>query len=212
MKKIFLGFFVFLSMIVPVSAKENKLYFTESNDRLYYESKRIDENFFMKHLDMVPGSVKNDILMIENGTGTNYKLYFQVRPREQSALANELLENILMKISLDGNLIYDGIATGIDYKESGINLQDVVYLGEFNPETIRKMEVEVSLSKNYSNAENQEFSYIDWAFYAQYGDSKPTEIVKVPNTEANRLPFRILSVGIILIGIGVIVYAKKQKN
>ena len=83
MKKIvlFISFFVF--SILSVQAKENKLYFTEENDRLYYESKLIDEDVFMKHIDMTPGENFTDELLIENGTNTKYTLYFKIVPREQ---------------------------------------------------------------------------------------------------------------------------------
>ena len=53
----------------------------------------------MKHIDMTPGENFTDELYIENGTNTKYTLYFKVVPREQSAEANELLDNILMRIN-----------------------------------------------------------------------------------------------------------------
>lgn len=212
MKKILVGFLVLILSTMPVSAKENRLYFTESGDRLYYESKLVGDEFFMKHLDMVPGSKGNDTLIIENGTNTNYKLYFQVKPREQSRDAEELLENIEMKITLDGKEIYDGLATGVDYNQYGVNLQDAILLGDFGPKRESKMEVEVTLSKEYSNTSNRDISYIDWVFYGQYEDSDPSEIIKVPDTEKNQVPIMIVSGVIILIGVGAVLYAKKKEK
>lgn len=214
MKKFVLFISLFALCIISVEAKENKLYFTEENNRLYYESKLIDENIFMKHVDMTPGESFTDELIIENGTNTKYTLYFKIVPREQSAEADELLDNIMMKIKLDDNVIYEGKATGLDYTEQGIDLQKAILLGDFTPSKNSKMVVETKLSENYDNTEFNDFSYIDWSFYAQYDDSEPpVEIIASPDTMKNSFPFAfVFSVIIILIGFGIIKSAYKKKN
>lgn len=214
MKKFVLFISLFALCIISVEAKENKLYFTEENNRLYYESKLIDENIFMKHVDMTPGESFTDELIIENGTNTKYTLYFKIVPRGQSAEADELLDNIMMKIKLDDNVIYEGKATGLDYTEQGIDLQKAILLGNFAPSKNSKMVVETKLSENYDNTEFNDFSYIDWSFYAQYDDSEPpVEIIASPDTMKNSFPFAfVFSVIIILIGFGIIKSAYKKKN
>lgn len=214
MKKIVLFIFLFALGILSVQAKENKLYFTEENNRLYYESKLIDEDIFMKHVDMTPGKSFTDELLIENGTNTKYTLYFKVVPREQSAEADELLDNILMNIKLDDKIIYEGKATGIDYTEQGVDLQKAILLGDFTPSKNSKMVVETKLSENYNNTKFSEFSYIDWSFYAQYDNSEPpVEIIISPDTMKNSFPYTfVFSAIIILIGIGVVKSAYKEKN
>ena len=214
MKKFVLFISLFALSVLSVQARENKLYFTEENNRLYYESKLIDEDIFMKHIDMIPGERFTDELLIENGTNKKYTLYFKVVPRNQSAEADELLENIIMKIKLDEEIIYEGKATGLDYTEQGIDLQKAILLGNFTPSKNSKMVVETKLSENYDNTELNEFSYIDWSFYAQYDDSKPpVEIIESPNTMRNSFPYTIVfSAIIILIGIGIVKSAYKKKN
>ena len=214
MKKFVLFISLFALSVLSVQARENKLYFTEENNRLYYESKLIDEDIFMKHIDMTPGESFTDELLIENGTNTKYTLYFKVVPREQSAEADELLENIIMKIKLDEEIIYEGKATGLDYTEQGIDLQKAILLGDFTPSKNSKMVVETKLSENYDNTEFNDFSYIDWSFYAQYDDSEPpVEIIASPDTMKNSFPFAfVFSVIIILIGFGIIKSAYKKKN
>ena len=214
MKKFVLFISLFTLSVLLVQARENKLYFTEENNRLYYESKLIDEDTFMKHIDMTPGESFTDELLIENGTNTKYTLYFKVVPRNQSAEADELLENIIMKIKLDEEIIYEGKATGLDYTEQGIDLQKAILLGDFTSSKNSKMVVETKLSENYDNTELNEFSYIDWSFYAQYDDSKPpVEIIESPNTMRNSFPYTIVfSAIIILIGIGIVKSAYKKKN
>lgn len=214
MKKIILFISLFVLCVITVEAKDNRLYFTEEGSRIYYDSKLIDENVFMKHIDMTPGESFTDELVIENGTSTKYTLYFKVVPREQSTEADELLDNIIMKITLDGNIIYEGKATGLDYTEQGINLQKAILLGDFTPSKKSKLIVETKLSENYNNTELNEFSYIDWSFYAQYDNSKPpVEIIPSPNTMKNSFPYVfVFSSIIIVIGIGIIISASKKKN
>lgn len=211
-------FILFISLVVltiiPVYAKENKLYFTESDNRIYYDSKLLDENLFMKHIEMVPGDSYIDELTIENGTNTKYTLYFKVISREQSREADELLENIIMKISLDDKVVYEGKATGLGYNEQGVDLQKAILLRDFTPSKSSKMIVETKLSENYDNTNMRELSYIDWSFYAEYDNSKPpVEIIPSPNTMKNSFPYTIaFSIIIVLIGLGIIVYARRQKN
>lgn len=212
MKKIFLILSLFMLSIIPVQAQENRLYFTEDNNRLYYESSLIDEDVFMKHLDMVPESSYTDELVIENGTKTDYTLYFQVKPKEQSADADELLENIQMTIKLDDKVIYNGKATGLDYNNDGINIQNTILIGRIKPSNKSKMVVETTLSKDYDNTNLNELSYIDWSFYAQYGD-EVTEIIESPNTMKNSFPYTIVfSIIIISIGLVITLNAVKKKN
>ena len=48
MKKFVLFISLFALSVLSVQARENKLYFTEENNRLYYESKLIDEDDNLK--------------------------------------------------------------------------------------------------------------------------------------------------------------------
>lgn len=214
MKKIILFISLIALTIIPVYAKENKLYFTEKDNRIYYDSILLDEDLFMKHIEMVPGDSYIDELIIENGTNTKYTLYFKVLPREQSAAANELLENIIMKIKLDETIVYEGKATGLDYNSQGVDLQKAILLGEFTPSKSSKMVVETKLSEMYSNVNLNELSYIDWSFYAEYdGSNQPTEIVPSPYTMIESVPSTlIISVCMAILGLGLLVYANKAKN
>lgn len=214
MRKYFwiIAIFAVLCFTIPVEATSSRLYFTESEDRLYYDGELLDDTF-MYHTDMVPGSNFSDELIIENGTGTTYTLYFKVVPREQSEEANELLENITMRILLDGKVIYEGRASGLDYTGDGINLQNAVCLGEFTPSMVSQMIVETSLSTDYDNTSNREYSYIDWEFYGQYENRDPSEIVDVPNTMKMDVPMvPIVSVLVIVVGVGFLIYANKKEN
>ena len=209
MRKVLLLIAMLLFIASPVYAKENKLYFTESGKRMVYKSKLLDEEYFLKH-DLVPGEKFTDELLIENGTKTKYTLYFKIMPREQSAEANKLLEEINMQISVDGNIIYEGKATGLNYDENGINLQEAILLGDFDPSKESKMIVETTLSEEYSNTDSSISSFIDWQFYAQYDDS--VEVIN-PDTGDNVSKYLIiaLSCGLVII-IAALLYSKKVKH
>ena len=161
---------IFMIIGIQVKALENKLYFTSNGDRLYYKTELYNEDIFMKHTDMVPGKTYKDELVIENGTQYTYKLYMKVKERSQSSKADELLDNINMKIYLDGEILYEGASRGLDYKSSGVNLQEAIYIGEYKENKTSKIEVETELDKSYEDITNKDLSYIDWEFYAEYDD------------------------------------------
>ena len=163
MKKIILFLLISSLFVIPVFARDNRLYLVEADGGLYYESALIDENVFMKHLDMVPGKSYTDILKIENGASDKYLLFFKINDVD-----DEFLRNINMKIYLDNTLIYNGVATGEDYVGNNINLRDIVSLGYIEPGVDHEMKVITQLSPDYSDITNEALSSIDWTFYAQY--------------------------------------------
>ena len=210
MKKLLLLVFCCIFLITPVSALENKIFFSTDGDRIYYDSLLIDENIFMKHLDMVPGKFYTDELVIENGTDIEYKVFFKV-----GAVSDELLDNIFMKIYLDDTLIYDGVATGVDYLDNGVNLQNAIFLKSMSSGARSTMRVETSLSKEYSNINNYDISSIDWSFYAQYGDDDAQEMIpKTGIAYAEKYP--ILSLSIISFVVFMVLFfsikRKKENN
>ena len=213
MKKVLLLIMAFVLSITFVQAKENKLYFKETGNRLYYESKLTDEDFFMKHVEMTPGDSFTDELTIENKTKEEFTLYFKIAPRQQSVEADELLDNINMKIKLDGDTIYEGKAKGLDYKDQGVNLQDAILIGKMTPSKESKMVVETELSEYYDNTDYNDFSYIDWKFYVQFDNEDAKEIIEVPNTFKNQSPYIvIISIIMIALGVGIVTSAMKKKK
>ena len=208
MKKLLLILILLFPLLV--SASDNRLYFTEEGNRLYYESKLIDENVFMKHLDMTPGKEYTDELIIENGTKTSYDLFFKVKPVEQSDKANTFLENLIMTITIDDNEIYSGKATGLDYG-NGVDLTNAIELGVFSENKRSTMKVVTKLSEDYSDTAFDESSKIEWEFYASYENNKATIIV--PNTEKNNIinHIWIVIVGLLIVFIGILFIKRKQK-
>ncbi|MDE5831082.1 MAG: hypothetical protein K2H53_05640 [Clostridia bacterium] len=183
MKKVLMGLIFIVGIFIFSSEvnASNKLYFTKSGNRLYYDSGKIDDGAFINHQDMIPGKTFTDELIIENGTKTDYTLYFKIRERNQSEELNEFLDHIEMKIYLDGKLLYEGLVKGLDYTEEGISLQQALNLGEYKPHEEHKMVVETTLELEYSDTTERAGSWIDWQFYAVYED-EIIPIDKNPNT------------------------------
>ena len=200
------GLFIFSSEVNAA----NKLYFTKSGDRLYYDSGKIDDKTFINHQDMVPGKTYKDELIIENGTKTDYTLYFKIKEREQSNELNEFLDHIEMKIYLDGKLLYEGLAKGLDYTKGGINLQEALNLGVFQSNEEHKMVVETTLELEYSDTTERDSSWIDWEFYATY-QGEVIEIEKNPNT-VDRIKSMVIIFIISLCAIIFIIALMKKKE
>ena len=210
MKRIFKVLLVIsLFWLTTVYAADNKLYFTESNNRLYYDSK-LEDGSFMNHLDLVPGSINEDSIIIENGTNTDYNLYLKLNPKSDSDEAKELFSNIKMKVYLDDNLIYDGIASGTDYIGDGVNLQNATKIGQIIHKKSYTLKVITTLNKEYDNTENDEYSLIDWTFYAEY-NKEVKEVVKTPITGKNNYMYIIYSL-LLVIFTGIVIYIFKKKK
>lgn len=224
MKKIILVIVVFMCGIFPVFASDNKLFLTMKDNKIYYDQDLYNKDLFMTHVDMLPGQSFTDELKIQNGTGIPLTLYLKVKEKEQSIEANELLDNILMKIYFNNQVIYDGKVKGLDYKSNGVNLQDAVLLKNFEINESADIKVELKLSSEYSNKDFNDYSYLDWVFYAQFEptENKPeepkeevvVEVVEAPKTglNYNYVPVVISSVGLCIVGCIIILLAKKKKE
>lgn len=211
MKKLSLLLIMMLLVLTNVKALENKLYFTEKDDRLYYDTESFDKSIFMQHHDMVPGKVYTDEILIENNTNTTYNLYLKVNNVEQDELADELIDNIEMEIYLDDVLIYDGYARGLDYSNVGVDLQNAILIGEYKTNSESKLTVHTKLSESYSNINNDSIGKIDWEFYASYEE----EVIPVlPDTGDNISNYIILLVSssLILIFSIMVVFKRKELN
>lgn len=209
MKKLILLIMITVLTVINVNALNNKLYFTEKDDRLYYDSDSFDKSIFMEHYDMVPGKVYVDELTIENKTNTTYNLYLKVVNVEQDELADELIDNIEMQVYLDDALIYDGYARGLDYTDLGVDLQNAILIGEYAKNKESKLVVHTKLSEDYSNINNDSVGKIEWEFYASY---EKNTIPILPETVDNISKYIILLAGSALMLVFLIIFVLNRKN
>lgn len=209
MKKICIIFIVFMICLLPVNAKVNRLYFSLEDKKLYYDSKLLDKNIFMNHIDMTPGSKYYDDLVIENETKKDFNLYFKVETKEQSEDAINLLKSIKMKLFFDGTLIYEGNVLGVEYDD--INLTNAVEIGNIKSNEKYILSAEVELDTSYTNFEYTDYSYVDWNFYAEFDDSIEVVVPKTDKNSSNII--KIVSLILVLIAVGLMsLYIKNKKN
>ncbi len=224
MKKIVYSIICFILLFSVVIAKdENKLYFTDRNDRLYYDSTLYDEDLFISNLNMVPGREYRDELIIKNKSNVKYRLYLKINDIENNPEARELLENIHMTITVDGELIYNGTAHGLTYKKSvsGYSLDYVepkpnkpskpsntpdltnaIHVGDYPAYKMSKMVVITKLDENYSNPNGTDISHVEWGFVAEYGD----KLLPLNPDTGIGFTFNIYYLIIIILIIGVVTY------
>lgn len=210
MKKIIsLMLIISIFSITSVFAEEkNRIYISSKDKELYYDNDEFDEDIFLHHLDLLPGQEFEDELYIENESIFPFELYLKVIEKEQDELQNELLDNILMTIYLEDEIIYEGKVKGEDYLENGVDLQDSIYLGNYDKNASKKLRVVTMLDKEYSNTENNELAEIDWEFYAIVDDE-----IKVINPGTNDDIMKYVITGVLsILVIGGLLYVNHKFN
>ena len=208
--KVLLLFISFFVCFNSVYASNSKLSIYEQGSKIYYEPYYINDDYFIKHLDMVPGKRFTDELVLENNTHGTVTLYLKVVNDDRSDLEDELINNILMDVLLDGVKIYDGKARGLDYNNSGVDLTEAIMLGELKKGEVKNLKVNTKLANFYSNSDNNSTVDVKWTFYVQKeGDDEVIEVIDAPNT-MNNTSFYIplLALGLMIFGIFIVLYVR----
>ena len=197
--------------VAQVFAKDNKLYFTDSGNRLYYDSALFDDNTFISHNDMVPGQTYEDTLVIENGTNKAYPLYLKVQDEYRSSAVNEILDNDIVEIYLGDKIVYSGHASGLDYYQGKRLVDDVLYLGTYKGNTKETLKVKSTLDKDYTNKNNNVLASVKWDFITVYDDSIDTIN---PNTGDKMIIYAVALFGMslaVMISTFIMMNAKEKK-
>ena len=201
MKRLLIMLGAFFCVVASVNAYENTLRFIESDNSIYYDSEKYDDNLFMNHLDMIPGEENEDVLHIENTTDKEFTLYFRVVDKEYTEEEAELIDNTTMTIFIDDDIIYNGSIDGENH-EDGINLTNAIKIGEYSSGSESDLRVVTKLSEDYTNAQNEAVVEIDWEFYAEYDDAiLPINPITLDRIHHNVIIFIVSTVALIVIGI-----------
>ena len=211
MKKIILCLVLLITCIVTVKADKNELYLIKKDNKVYYDENSFDKTNFFGHLDMEPGGVYQDSFSIKNGTDEHLTIYFKLDVGNQADPAKNLLDNMFMKVYLEGKLIYDGKAEGIDY--NGVNLKNSVLLTKLDKNDLVNIDVEITLSKLYDNHNLDDLAYVDWIFYVEGDDNTVTEVNGVPITGSNpSIMYVIVSLTLFMIGLIIFIFLYKERK
>lgn len=194
-----------LFMVIPVSAKDNIVYINEKGDNLYYSS---DSDYFMDHLNMLPGETYIDTLILENKSSNDYTFYLQTALKGEDT---SLLEKINMVIKVDGKKVYEGNALGKEYLDNKVNENNLLKLGDIKSKGSSKVEVSTTISsipENYSDENNQ--GLIDFKIYASLiNEEEIKEVIKTPITSQNT--YIIALVTVLIIGGLILLFISKKK-
>lgn len=152
------------------AAEAKTLKFAETDGTMTYipyrdgDGQAEEGNWFMSFTNMVPGGIYRDRLNIENDSDKTWKLYMKALPREQSALQDELLEKISMKVwytnaNGEEKLLYTGNATGSTLLTQGDTAggtegERAVYLGGYKGGQTGSIQVELQLDPTLTLTEN----------------------------------------------------------
>ena len=186
----------------------NRLYFSSRDNNLYYDTELFDEDRFMVHVDMSPGDTFRDELIIENGSRLPYDLYFQAVPVAQAEKSVELLEFIKMKIHIDGELLYEGKASGRNY--TGVSLRDIIGVGRYCPNDASLMTVDLEFMPEYEPDETV-WSRIDWKFWA-VGEDSEEPIKPIPKTGDNGFVKILGALGVSAAALIIMAASRKRKR
>lgn len=156
--------------IFPRGASKNNLNFYEKGSNLYYRTSQFDSNLFLHKENMRPGNVISETLNINNGTSHEYGVYLQSVPAKRSENVEKFLENMSIVVKNDGKVIAEGNMLGKSVSTSRKNSLDKIYLGEYGVGETSSLEVTARLNPDYVPPEEEMDTYVDWKFYAGFGD------------------------------------------
>ncbi|MCQ2571177.1 MAG: hypothetical protein MJ154_02945 [Candidatus Saccharibacteria bacterium] len=219
MKKLFVSLLAAIFLATPVFAiDENTVYLREEDGQIVYEASDGFDERFMHHEGMVPGGeTYTDYLTIENGTSTDYDIYFKITAENNSTKANGLIDNIDMKIYIDDELFYDGKARGQDYRKQGINLTNAIKIKEFATGESVRMKVETRLNEAYEDINNSDTSKTHWHFYAIESGLEPTptpiepeEIPQSPKTHDDFSPWLVVLFGLFATVLFTVIFRDRK--
>ena len=211
-KKKYVFLFLVSIFIFPVFcfAKGDVVRLTRDDyGKVFYEN----ENgciYFIHHDYMVPGKQFVDVLDIRNESTANVTLFLKADVEGVvGALEEELLDNIEMVLYLDDVEIYNGMAKGLDYNLSGINLQDAIILKEFKKNETAVLRAETKLANDYSNKANKEDVVVTWKFYSQIGGDDPVEVANAEGkSEGSPLLYTVGGIAALAV-VGIYIYGRR---
>ncbi len=199
-------FLLVLLLPIIVNASTNTLTINSNLNKLYYETDNISDNL-LYHIDMTPGKTFEDTLNIKNLTTNNYMLYLKINKESVNEEEQDLLNNINIIIhNKDNKLLYDGPASGTDYKVDNTLVDDTIYIGTYKPYDLDILKLSTTLKKEYDNKEDNNIKEVEWQFYAISNDK--VQVIN-PNTNDNIIKYILL---LLITPILIILIIKHKKK
>lgn len=217
-KFILISLFLLISLpTILFSVSRNSLNFYEKDSNLYYRTNKFDSDLFLYKENIRPGNSVSGVLDINNETSHEYSVYLKSVPAKRSPKVENFLENMSIVVKNNGKIVNKGNMLEELEGVSTDNLSNNIYLGKYNSGDSTSLSVTAHLSPDYVPPEKAISTYVDWKFYASFGDDELIEIKKDNGEEVKEAPDKVLnllyfSLLILIAFLGIIVEIKKKKD
>lgn len=217
-KFILISLFLLISLpTILFSVSRNSLNFYEKDSNLYYRTNKFDSDLFLYKENIRPGNSVSGVLDINNETSHEYSVYLKSVPAKRSPKVENFLENMSIVVKNDGKIVNKGNMLEELEGVSTDNLSNNIYLGKYDAGDSTSLSVTAHLSPDYVPPEKAISTYVDWKFYASFGDDELIEIKKDNGEEVKEAPDKVLnllyfSLLILIAFLGIIVEIKKKKD
>ncbi len=217
-KFILISLFLLISLpTILFSVSRNSLNFYEKDSNLYYRTNKFDSDLFLYKENIRPGNSVSGVLDINNETSHEYSVYLKSVPAKRSPKVENFLENMSIVVKNDGKIVNKGNMLEELEGVSTDNLSNNIYLGKYDSGDSTSLSVTAHLSPDYVPPEKAISTYVDWKFYASFGDDELIEIKKDNGEEVKEAPDKVLnllyfSLLILIAFLGIIVEIKKKKD
>lgn len=217
-KFILISLFLLISLpTILFSVSRNSLNFYEKDSNLYYRTNKFDSDLFLYKENIRPGNSVSGVLDINNETSHEYSVYLKSVPAKRSPKVENFLENMSIVVKNNGKIVNKGNMLEELEGVSTDNLSNNIYLGKYDSGDSTSLSVTAHLSPDYVPPEKAISTYVDWKFYASFGDDELIEIKKDNGEEVKEAPDKVLnllyfSLLILTAFLGIIVEIKKKKD
>lgn len=217
-KFILISLFLLISLpTILFSVSRNSLNFYEKDSNLYYRTNKFDSDLFLYKENIRPGNSVSGVLDINNETSHEYSVYLKSVPVQRSPEVENFLENMSIVVKNNGKIVNKGNMLEELEGVSTDNLSNNIYLGKYDAGDSTSLSVTAHLSPDYVPPEKAISTYVDWKFYASFGDDELIEIKKDNGEEVKEAPDKVLnllyfSLLILIAFLGIIVEIKKKKD
>lgn len=138
-------------------------------------------------------------------------------PAQRSPKVENFLENMSIVVKNNGKIVNKGNMLEELEGVSTDNLSNNIYLGKYDSGDSTSLSVTAHLSPDYVPPEKAISTYVDWKFYASFGDDELIEIKKDNGEEVKETPDKVLNLLyfallILTAFLGIIVEIKKKKD
>ena len=171
MKKIyFIMLLVLFIFPITIFSKNNVLSLVEDKGYLYYDQKyQKDKDFTIR---IKQDEVYKNIFTIKNDTTHSHPLYLLLESNSFEESNDDVLDYLMISITRDGELIYNGSANIFNYSSDSTKLHEFVSLNKFTGRSSSNIEIGLQLSDDYFSQHKNSYTYVTFSFYTDGEDNE----------------------------------------